>query len=73
MAVDRQNGIRPLPLYELTESDWELFLSGRRIDDVEERLKGLRNFPILFPSARSDRTWIRGQKFRANKDYCVCN
>ncbi len=49
MAVDRQNGICPLPLYELTESDWELFLSGRRIDDVEERLKGLGIFQYFFP------------------------
>jgi hypothetical protein len=44
MAVDRQHGICPLPLYEFTENDWELFLSGRRIDDIEERLKALGIF-----------------------------
>ncbi len=49
MAADRQHGICPLPLYELTENDWELFLSGRRIDDVEERLKVLGIFQYFFP------------------------
>jgi hypothetical protein len=49
MAVDRQHGICPLPLYEFTEKDWELFLSGRRIDDIEERLKALGIFQYFFP------------------------
>jgi hypothetical protein len=49
MAVDRQHGICPLPLYEFTENDWELFLSGRRIDDIEERLKALGIFQYFFP------------------------
>jgi hypothetical protein len=49
MAVDRQHGICPLPLYEFTENDWELFLSGRRIDDVEERLRALGIFQYFFP------------------------
>ncbi len=49
MAIDRQNGICPLPLYEFTENDWELFLSGRKIDDVEERLKALGIFQYFFP------------------------
>ncbi|MGA7383347.1 MAG: hypothetical protein WBW81_01205 [Methylocella sp.] len=49
MAVDRQHGICPLPLYEFTENDWELFLSGRRIEDIEVRLKALGIFQYFFP------------------------
>jgi hypothetical protein len=49
MAVDRQHGICPLPLYEFTENDWDVFLSGRSIDDVEERLKALGIFQYFFP------------------------
>ena len=49
MAADRQHGICPLPLFEFTEKDWELFLLGKRIDDVEERLKALGIFQYFFP------------------------
>jgi hypothetical protein len=31
MAIDRQHGICALPLYELSENDWELFKSGTRL------------------------------------------
>ena len=39
LAIDRQHGICPIPLYEFTEQDWELFAQGSRIEDAEQRLK----------------------------------
>jgi hypothetical protein len=50
LAGDRAQGICPVPTYELTESDWELFERGRNIDDVRERLKALGVFQYFFPS-----------------------
>lgn len=49
MEVDRRCGVCPIPLYELTEQDWELLLSGTRIDDIEELLKALGIYQYLFP------------------------
>jgi hypothetical protein len=46
---DRREGICPIPTYELTEDDWELFASGTRIDDVRERLKAMGVYQYFFP------------------------
>lgn len=35
-AIDRAYGVCPVPLYQLDEKDWELFLEGRRIDEAQE-------------------------------------
>lgn len=49
-AIDRQHGICPLPLYEFTEGDWDLFLAARDKDAIEERLKALGIHQYFFPS-----------------------
>jgi hypothetical protein len=50
MAIDREHGICPLPLYELSENDWELFKSGTRLDDARQRLKELGILQYFFPA-----------------------
>ncbi len=49
LAIDRDHGVCPLPLYEFTEADWELFASGKHIDEVRGRLKELDIFQYFFP------------------------
>jgi hypothetical protein len=51
MAVDRQHGICPVPLYEFQDRDWELFNTGSRVDDARERLKELGVYQYFFPPA----------------------
>ncbi|QDF40894.1 hypothetical protein FJN17_26835 [Bradyrhizobium symbiodeficiens] len=48
-AIDRAYGVCPVPLYELEETDWQLFMEGRHIDEVQERLKALNIFQYFFP------------------------
>jgi hypothetical protein len=48
--LDRQLGVCPIPLYELTESDHELFVSGTELDEVRDRLKALGIYQYFFPS-----------------------
>ena len=50
-AVDRQLGICPIPLYEFSEPDYELLLSGKRIEEVRVRLKNSWRISIFLPSA----------------------
>lgn len=50
-AIDRAYGVCPVPLYELQDKDWELFLYGRHIDEMQERLKALNIFQYFFPPA----------------------
>jgi hypothetical protein len=50
MAIDRMHGVCPIPLYEFTEQDWEMLLSGARLDDLEERLKTLGIYQYFFPA-----------------------
>lgn len=38
---DRAYGLCPFPLYELSESDWELFRSARDLDAINDRLLSL--------------------------------
>ncbi|PZM08054.1 hypothetical protein CPY51_30375 [Rhizobium tubonense] len=49
LAADRSQGICPFPTYELDGDDWELFLSGKRIDDVRARLQGLDVYQYFYP------------------------
>jgi hypothetical protein len=51
MAIDRQHGICPVPLYEFQDQDWELFNSGMRVEDARERMKQLGIFQYFFPPA----------------------
>lgn len=50
MLADRESGICPIPTYEFTEGDWELFLSGAKGDDVAQRLRELDIYQYFFPS-----------------------
>lgn len=50
MSADRDNGLCPIPTYEFTEYDWELLLSGQRIDDIAQRLKEMEILQYFFPS-----------------------
>src|SRR5262249_27518247 len=49
LANDREYGVCPLPLYEFSDLDWELFLSGERLDDVRERLRQLDILQYFYP------------------------
>lgn len=51
MAIDRQHGICPVPLYEFQEHDWELFNSGIRVEEARERMKQLGIYQYFFPPA----------------------
>lgn len=50
LLSDRESGICPIPTYEFTETDWELLLSGTRIDDVQERLRRMDVYQYFYPS-----------------------
>jgi hypothetical protein len=50
MDADRRYGVCPIPLYELTERDWEMFLSATAIEDIRERLKELDIYQYFFPA-----------------------
>lgn len=49
LAEDRQQGICPIPTYEFSDHDWEVFLRGREIDEIQARLKALNIFQYFFP------------------------
>lgn len=49
-SVDRAYGVCPLPLYQFTENDWELFLRGRRIEELREKLKSLNIYQYFYPA-----------------------
>jgi hypothetical protein len=51
MAVDRAHGICPIPLYEFSEADWDMFLRDQDADEVRERLRQLDIFQYFFPAA----------------------
>ena len=51
LAVDRAHGVCAIPLYEFTETDWEMLLEGRRVEQIQERLKQLDIFQYFFPAA----------------------
>lgn len=50
MSSDRENGLCPIPTYEFTEHDWELFLSGKSVDDVTQRLQEMEVYQYFFPA-----------------------
>jgi hypothetical protein len=49
MAIDRQHGVCPVPLYEFAPEDWEMFFHGNRIEEVRQRLRELNIFQYFFP------------------------
>lgn len=49
ITADLQAGICPIPLYNFSESDFDLFLDGRRIDECRERIKSLGIYQYFFP------------------------
>ncbi len=50
LAADLAVGICPIPLYQFSEQDFDLFLEGRRIEDCRERLKSLGLYQYFFPA-----------------------
>lgn len=50
IARDREHGICPIPLYEFTDNDWEMFASGRRTGEIKQRLKALDIYQYFFPA-----------------------
>ncbi|EBA10830.1 hypothetical protein [Roseobacter sp. CCS2] len=53
LAADREHGICPVPTYELSESDWDLFGTTKNIEEVQSRLKDLQIYQYFFPPADS--------------------
>jgi hypothetical protein len=47
--ADRRLGICPIPLYDFSETDYELLLSGEHIDAIQARLKTLGIYQYFFP------------------------
>ena len=50
VAVDIQHGVCPIPLYDLTEREWEDILSGRDIDVIASCLKRLGVYQYFYPA-----------------------
>jgi hypothetical protein len=48
-AIDREYGVCPVPLYKFTTADWELFLAGRHIEEIQARLRALNILQYFFP------------------------
>ncbi len=48
--IDRQHGVCAVPLFEFSESDWELFQAGSDIDEIRGRLKQLDVYQYFYPS-----------------------
>jgi hypothetical protein len=48
-ATDRKYGVCALPLYEFGESDWDLMLDPRRVDDLSDRLRELGVMQFFYP------------------------
>jgi hypothetical protein len=46
---DRRLGVCPVPLYELTEADYDLFVLGGDLEEVRARLKALGIYQYFFP------------------------
>ncbi|MBO9479262.1 hypothetical protein J7382_17085 [Shimia sp. R11_0] len=51
LAGDREQGICPVPTYELTDADWDLFSENKHQDEIQARLKELEIFQYFFPPA----------------------
>ena len=48
--ADRRLGVCPIPLYDFSEADYELLLSGKDIDELQARLKALGIYQYFFPA-----------------------
>ena len=51
MEGDLSVGVCPIPLYEFSEPDFDLFLSNREVEGARERLKGLGIYQYFYPPA----------------------
>ena len=49
MKADLAAGVCPIPLYEFTEADFEIFESTGRVDEARSRLRGLGVLQYFFP------------------------
>ena len=48
--ADRRLGVCPIPLYDFSEADYELLLSGKDIDELQAQLKALGIYQYFFPA-----------------------
>jgi hypothetical protein len=48
--ADRRLGVCPIPLYDFSDADYELLLSGKNIDELRARLKSLGIYQYFFPA-----------------------
>lgn len=46
---DREQGICPIPTYEFTEKDWELFSNPNDLDEISQRLKEMDVLQYFYP------------------------
>lgn len=53
LAADMEHGICPIPTYELTEDDWDLFGNPKNIDEVQSRLTDMSIYQYFYPPADS--------------------
>lgn len=51
LSDDREQGICPIPTYELSEADWALFETNKDLDEIQHRLKALDIYQYFFPPA----------------------
>ncbi|MBB4053546.1 hypothetical protein GGR20_003208 [Devosia subaequoris] len=49
MALDRKNGICPIPLYELDEAEWRTLSTSKDVGEVKERLERMGVYQYFFP------------------------
>lgn len=50
ISADLEAGICPIPLYQFSEDDFELFRDGRRIEECRERIKSIGIYQYFFPA-----------------------
>lgn len=53
LAADREHGICPIPTYELTDDDWNLFGNQKNIEEVQARLTDMSIYQYFYPPADS--------------------
>lgn len=68
LEADLQAGVCPIPLYEFTEDDLDLFLVGSDLDAVRERLRALGIHQYFFPSRDQLALGLVDQGLRASAE-----
>lgn len=68
LEADLHAGVCPIPLYELSEEDIELFLSGKDLDAARARLRALGIHQYFFPSRDQLALGLIDQGLRASTE-----